>query len=151
MFTRVRPGLPGIPRPMAAVSGAAGPLRVRAIGCRRSRCLRETLDNRRLAILAVCVVEWQAGLADTLVESQDHIVGRTWREAEKICDARFADARTTVRRTLRFVADLGQALLEARHQPAMLAQAVSGKLGWDGPPDLVAVAERLTDTMRIEA
>ena len=109
--------------------------------------LREMLDNRRLAILAVCAVEWQAGLADALVETHDRIVGRTWREAERICDARIADARTTVRRTLRSFADLGQALLEARHQPAMLEQAVSGKLGWDGLQDLVAVAERLTDTM----
>ena len=109
------------------------------------------LDNRRLTILAVCVVEWQAGLADALVETHDRIEGRTWREAEKICDARIADARTTVRRTLRSFADLGQVLLEARHQPAMLAQAVSGKLGWDGLQDLVAVAERLTDTMRIES
>ena len=109
--------------------------------------LREMLDNRRLAILAVCAVEWQAGLADALVETHDRIVGRTWREAEKICDARIADARTTVRRTLRSFADLGQALLEARHQPAMLEQAVSGKLGWDGLQDLVGVAERLTDTM----
>ena len=109
--------------------------------------LREMLANRRLAILAVCAVEWQAGLADALVETHDRIVGRTWREAEKICDARIADARTTVRRTLRSFADLGQALLEARHQPAMLEQAVSGKLGWDGLQDLVGVAERLTDTM----
>ena len=109
--------------------------------------LREMLDNRRLAILAVCAVEWQAGLADTLVETHDRIVGRTWREAEKICDARIDDARTTVRRTLRSFADLGQALLEARHQPAILEQVVSGKLGWDGLQDLVAVADRLTDTM----
>ena len=28
--------------------------------------LREMLDSRRLAILAVCAVEWQAGLADSL-------------------------------------------------------------------------------------
>ena len=39
--------------------------------------LREMLDNRRLAILAVCAVEWQARLADALVETHDRIVGRT--------------------------------------------------------------------------
>ena len=109
--------------------------------------LREMLGSRRLAILAVCAVEWQAGLADSLIETHDRIVGRTWREAEKLCHARIDDARTAVRRTLRSFADLGEALLEARHQPAMLEQAVSGKLGWDGLTDLVAVAERLTDTM----
>ena len=105
------------------------------------------LDSRRLAILAVCAVEWQAGVADTLIETHDRIVGRIWREAAKLCDARIDDAKTAVYRTLRSFADLGGALLEARHHPAALEQAVSGKLGWDGLSDLVAVATRLTDTM----
>ena len=109
--------------------------------------LREMLDSRRLAILAVCAVEWQAGVADTLIETHDRIVGRIWREAAKLCDARIDDAKTAVYRTLRSFADLGGALLEARHHPAALEQAVSGKLGWDGLSDLVAVATRLTDTM----
>jgi hypothetical protein len=39
--------------------------------------LREMLDSRRLAILAVCAAEWQAGLADALVETHDRIVDRT--------------------------------------------------------------------------
>ena len=109
--------------------------------------LREMLDRRRLAILAVCAVEWQAGVADTLIETHDRIVGRIWREAAKLCGARIDDAKTAVYRTLRSFADLGGALLEARHPPAALEQAVSGKLGWDGLSDLVAVATRLTDTM----
>ena len=106
-----------------------------------------TDNSRRLAILAVCAVEWQAGVADTLIETHDRIVGRIWREAAKLCDARIDDAKTAVYRTLRSFADLGGALLEARHHPAALEQAVSGKLGWDGLSDLVAVATRLTDTM----
>ena len=87
------------------------------------------------------------GVADTLIETHDRIVGRIWREAAKLCDARIDDAKTAVYRTLRSFADLGGALLEARHHPAALEQAVSGKLGWDGLSDLVAVATRLTDTM----
>lgn len=109
--------------------------------------LREMVDDRRLAILAVCVVEWQAGLADAVVETHDRIVGRTWREAERLCHARIDDARATVRQTLRAFAELGHALLETRHQPDMLQRAVPGNLGWDGLSDLVAVAKRLTDSM----
>ena len=60
--------------------------------------LREMLDSRRLAILAVCAVEWQAGVADTLIETHDRIVGRIWREAAKLCDARIDDAKTAVYR-----------------------------------------------------
>ena len=109
--------------------------------------LREAADNRRLAILAVCVVEWRARLADALVDTHDRIVGRTWRDAKKLCDAHVGDARTAVRRTLRSFAELGEALLGAREDPVSLQQAVPGKLGWDGLRELVAEASRLTDTM----
>ena len=43
--------------------------------------LRELPDSRRLAILAVCAVEWELFLADAVVETHDRIVGRTYREA----------------------------------------------------------------------
>ena len=45
--------------------------------------LRELPDSRRLAILAVCAVEWELFLADAVVETHDRIVGRTYREAAR--------------------------------------------------------------------
>lgn len=39
--------------------------------------LRDITSDRRLAILAVCVVEWSAAVADAVVETHDRIVGRT--------------------------------------------------------------------------
>ena len=42
--------------------------------------LRELPDSRRLAILAVCAVEWELFLADAVVETHDRIVGRTYRD-----------------------------------------------------------------------
>ena len=33
--------------------------------------LRDITSNRRLAILAVCTVEWHAGIADAVVETHD--------------------------------------------------------------------------------
>ena len=50
--------------------------------------LRDITSDRRLAILAVCVVEWAAAVADTVVETHDRIVGAIWRDAKKICDTR---------------------------------------------------------------
>lgn len=75
--------------------------------------LRDLSDNRRLAILAVCAVEWQAGLSDAIVETHDRIVGKTWREAKRLCDARVDDSKVAVRQTLQSFAELGGALLEA--------------------------------------
>ena len=46
--------------------------------------LRELPENRRLAILAVCAVEWEMFLADAVVETHDRIVGRTYRTAVRL-------------------------------------------------------------------
>ena len=73
--------------------------------------LREAADNRRLAILAVCVVEWRARLADTVVDTHDRIVGGIWRDAKRLCDARAGEARMAIHRTLCSFIDFGEALL----------------------------------------
>lgn len=52
--------------------------------------LRDISGDRRLAILAVCALEWRSAIADAVVESHDRIVGKTWREAKRVCDARAA-------------------------------------------------------------
>ena len=45
--------------------------------------LRDISGNRRLAILAVCVVEWSTAIADAVVETHDRIAGRIWRDAKQ--------------------------------------------------------------------
>lgn len=55
--------------------------------------LRDISGDRRLAILAVCVLEWRSAIADTVVETHDRIVGKTWREAKRLCNAQADDAK----------------------------------------------------------
>ncbi len=109
--------------------------------------LRDISGNRRLAILAVCVVEWTAAIADAIVETHDRIVGKTWREAKKLCDARIDNVKKTVQQTLRSFTNFGAALLEAKEDGASLEQAVVSTLGWHGLRELVATGSKLTDTM----
>ena len=78
--------------------------------------LRDISGDRRLAILAVCVVEWRAAIADAVVETHDRIVGKTWREAKQLADTRIDDAKTTLPRILRTFTGLGAALLEAQNR-----------------------------------
>ena len=58
--------------------------------------LRDISGDRRLAILAVCALEWRSAIADAVVESHDRIVGKTWREAKRVCDARADDAKAAM-------------------------------------------------------
>ena len=113
--------------------------------------LRDISDDRRLAILAACSVEWQAAVADAAVETHDRIVGKTWNDAKARCDARIADAKTSLHGTLRAFSGLGAALLEARGDGAPLDGAVAAACGWQALEGLVATAAQLTDTMAADA
>ena len=63
--------------------------------------VRDLPEARQLAILAACVVEWRAGIADAILETHERIVGRLYRTAERQCDALVQDQRTTISQTLR--------------------------------------------------
>jgi len=68
--------------------------------------LRDISRDRHLAILAVCTIEWKAAIADAVVETHDRIVGKTWREAKKLCDAKVDDTKMSVHQVLRSFTDL---------------------------------------------
>ncbi len=104
--------------------------------------LRDISGDRRLAILAVCALEWRSAIADAVVETHDRIVGKTWREAKRACDAKAA-----LKDTLPGFSNLGSALLEAHEDQAPLNEAVQNAGGWSSLRGLVATAAQLTDTL----
>jgi hypothetical protein len=109
--------------------------------------LRDISSDRRLAILAVCAVEWQAAISDVLVETHDRIVGKTWRDAKRLCDTRIDDAKAAVQQTLRSFTELGTALLAVHSDGVSLETAVSDTPGWSVLEELVATSAQLTNTM----
>ena len=98
--------------------------------------LRELPDNRRLAILAVCAFEWEMFLADAVVETHDRIVGRTYREAARTCDAQLGNETASVREALRAFAELGTALIGAKDTGEALDAVIADGPGTssDSPP-----------------
>ncbi|MDE2466674.1 MAG: Tn3 family transposase [Alphaproteobacteria bacterium] len=108
--------------------------------------LRDISGDRRLAILAVCALEWRSAIADAVVETHDRIIGKTWREAKSRCDARMDDAKSALKDTLQSFKTLGAALLEAHEDRASLEEAVGNAGGWISLKGLVATAAQLTDT-----
>ena len=112
--------------------------------------LRELPDQRRLAILAVCAIEWHASVVDVLVETHDRIVGKLYRSAERVCNDRIADQRTAVGRTLRSFADVGGAILRAHESGGDPTAGVETTLGWPAFADLVRTAGELTSTLALD-
>ena len=109
--------------------------------------LRDISGDRRLAILAVCAVEWRGAIADAVVETHDRVVGQTFRSAKRLCDARIQDSRTVLHDTLDAFRTLGAALLEAKGDGAPLEEAVVAACGWQKLEGVVAAAAQLSDTM----
>ncbi|MEQ3716633.1 Tn3 family transposase [Pseudophaeobacter sp.] len=113
--------------------------------------LRDITSDRRLAILAACVVEWSAAIADTVVETHDRIVGSIWREAKRICDARVAEAQSEIAATLAGFETLGTTLLMAKGDEVAVAGAVDASCGWGVLENLVATAGALGKTVKADA
>jgi TnpA family transposase len=112
--------------------------------------LLDISSDRRLAILAVCAVEWRTAIADAVVENHDRIVGKAWRDAKKQCDSKIDDAKASLQDTLRSFKRLGAALLEAKKGDAPLDPAVATACGWHNLEGLVATATQLGNTMSAE-
>lgn len=100
-------------------------------------------SNRRLAILATCVVEWAASMADAVVETHDRIVGKTWREAKKLSALHFERAQADIASTLVGFQSLGATLLMARGDDAATLGAVDASCTWNGLEKLMAMANQL--------
>ena len=114
----------------------------------RKAAARALAQGPRLAILAVCALEWRVAIADTVVETHDRIVGRTWREAERQSALRVAEAHKDLGATLSAFQGLGSALIEAKEDGVALEDAVAASCGWSALEQLVAVAVQLTDTVK---
>jgi len=107
-------------------------------------------SNRRLAILATCVVEWGAAMADTVVETHDRITGKVWREAKKLSALQFEQAQADIASTLIGFRSLGATLLMARGDDAAQLGAVDASCGWDELGILVAMATQLINPAMAE-
>ncbi|MBN9142546.1 MULTISPECIES: Tn3 family transposase [unclassified Novosphingobium] len=109
--------------------------------------MRDLPEERRLAILAVCALEWRASLADAVVETHDRIVGRLYRASERLCSTRIADEKAAVRDTLKSFAEIGGALLGAQDDGTALDGIIAMGFGWERFRTLVATAGALTNVL----
>jgi len=112
--------------------------------------MRDLSEDRRLAILAVCAVEWRAVIADAVAETHDRIIGRLYRSAERLCETHIAAEKAAIKNTLKSFAEMGRGLIDAQEDGAPLDDVISTRPGWDGLRTLVAAASTLTTTMSAE-
>lgn len=101
--------------------------------------LREISDNRRMAILAVCALEWQSAIGDTIIETHDRICGRIWRDAQHACDKELEMSKKVIDHALKGFERMGNQLIRAHSEKRDLNTAIS----WGDFEELVNVAGQL--------
>ena len=80
------------------------------------------------------------------METHDRIVGRTYREAARICESQLGAETATVREALRAFAELETALIGARATAAPLDAVIADRPGWERLGEHVAKAAALANT-----
>src|SRR3546814_4244324 len=113
--------------------------------------MRYLPEDRLLAILAVCTLEWRSSLADVIVETHDRIVGRLYRASERHCNTRIADEKAAVRDTLKSFAEIGGALLGAQDDGTALDGIIATGPGWERFRTLVATARSEETTSELQS
>ena len=106
--------------------------------------LREVPEARRLAILAVCAIEWRAVLADAVIETHERISGKLYRQAQRACAALVEERKGAIADVLRSVAVLGSAMVQARAVGGDVTMAVTQSVGWEELAQLASTAASLT-------
>lgn len=105
--------------------------------------MRRVPEERRLATLAVCAVEWRSSVIDALIETHDRIVGRLYKAAERTCAATLQAKQGSISDVLGSLANVAGQLVLAKQEGEDLDGAVDGSVGWDKLEALVAAATGL--------
>lgn len=112
--------------------------------------LNDIGSDRRLAVLAASVIEWEAAIADTVIETHDRVVGKIWREAKRLHETRVSDANPAVADTLQGLSAMVMAMIAARNDGVPLETFVQRLPEWGKADELVAAATKLSGTMTEE-
>ena len=103
--------------------------------------LRRLRPERRFAILAVCLLAWRAKVTDALIDTNDRILGKIWREAARQRDELVQEARLSASETLNGLGRIGRQILVQRDDTP---EPDLSEIDWEHFAALVTRAESLT-------
>lgn len=86
--------------------------------------LRDINETRRLAILAVCSIEWKAMITDAVLETHDRIVGKLYNTCKRMRDEQLVDQKKLAHETLMSFAKLSKQLIKAHENNALVTDVI---------------------------
>lgn len=104
-------------------------------------------EDRRFAILAVCIIEWKKALKDTILDTHDRIVGKLYNESKRMSDEKVLNQKTLTKDTLKSFIELGKKLLAGHDNGNTVSDIISSK---DELDSLISTADSLTKNISTE-
>lgn len=86
--------------------------------------LRDINETRRLAILAVCSIEWKAMITDAVLETHDRIVGKLYNTCKRMRDEQLFDQKKLAHETLMSFAKLSKQLIKAHKNNVLVTDVI---------------------------
>lgn len=86
--------------------------------------LRDIKEERQMAILATCAIQWKAMIIDAILETHDRIVGKVYSECKRIRDDQLVDQKKLANQTLISFIQLGKKLLKAHATNATVIDVI---------------------------
>jgi len=105
--------------------------------------MRDLPEHRRLAILTVCCLEWQAAISDSIVETHDRIVGKLYRASERTRDNQINEQRNLIKDTVQAFASIGASIVSAKDKGESLEAVIEKGCGWEAFSTLVQNAQAI--------
>lgn len=86
--------------------------------------LRDINETRRLAILAVCSIEWKVMITDAVLETHDRIVGKLYNTCKRMRDEQLVDQKKLAHETLVSFTKLSKQLIKAHENNALVTDVI---------------------------
>lgn len=86
--------------------------------------LRDIKEERQMAILATCAIQWKAMIIDVILETHDRIVGKVYSDCKRMRDNQLVDQKKLANGTLISFMQLGKRLLKAHATNATVREVI---------------------------
>jgi TnpA family transposase len=103
--------------------------------------LRGIKEDRQMAILAACAIQWKAMIIDAVLETHDRIVGKVYSDCKRMRDEQLVDHKKLTHETLISFMQLGKKLLKAHATNVAVTDVIHDK---DALESLMITATTLT-------
>ena len=109
--------------------------------------LRDIKEERQMAILTTCAIQWKSMIVDAVLETHDRIVGKIYSDCKRMCDDQLTDQKKLANEIFTSFVRLGKKLLKAHANNMAVTDVIQDT---DALETLMMTAKALTKKLESE-